>query len=262
MAHRVALDGVQLDEIDDRIMIHRVETGDGRPSISTVGFPGDGSRVTNISRASLDIVVKFYIRLKKRRMEEREELLEKINAWACAGGKLTVNTKSERFIQVFMAQGAVAGDPWEWTKEYQIVFRACGVPYWQQLNPNTVMRQNVTTGSIVIGVGGSAQTALDVIFKNTSQSAISTFSISTGESALSFTGLALAAGETLVIDHKDNGKKNVLRIGILNTAGVRRSVMDKRAGDDDLYVLPGTHTVAITAGGAGQITVSSCGRFI
>lgn len=261
MKHRVALNGVQLDSVDDRIMISRVDTGDGKMNIATVSLPEDGSRVTAINRDSIDITVKFFIRLKKRRMEEREAVLEKVNAWAFGGGILTTNFKSNRRIRVFMAQAAVAGDPWEWTKEYSIVFRACGVPYWQQDDPATVMRTNTSTGTLTIGVDGSAKTVTEATFKNTSGATINTFTINTGESSMSFTGLGLANGETLVIDHEDNGKKCFLRLAIQGSGGVRRSVMNKRTGSDDLYISPGVHGVAFTAGGAGQITISCRGRF-
>ncbi len=261
MAHRVALDGEWLDEIDDRIIINRIETGDGRLNISAVSLAEDGSRVTAASRDSLDIAVKFCLKPKKRLMAEREELLEKINAWAFRGGWLTTNYKENRKIRVFMAQGATAGDPWDWTKEYMILFRACGVPYWQQDGPATVKQLATSGGSLTIGVEGSAKTVIEVAFKNTSGASVSTFSIDTGESAMAFTALALANGETLIIDHEDTGKKNILRIAIEGTGGARRSVMDKRTGDDDLYITPGVHAVSFSAGGAGQITLSCRGRF-
>ena len=65
LRHRVALDGVQLDSVDSRIMIQRIETGDGKENISAVSLMGgSGSRVTNIHRDSIEITVKFCIRLK------------------------------------------------------------------------------------------------------------------------------------------------------------------------------------------------------
>lgn len=261
LRHRVALDGAWLDEIDWRIMIQKIETGDGKMNISTVSLAADGSRVTGVHRDSLDITVKFNIKLRKTEMAAREEVLEKVNAWAAAGGVLTTNYKANRKIVVFLAQAAGAGDPWDWTKEYSLVFRACGVPYWQQENPTTVIRQNMSSGSLSIAVDGSARGVIEAAFKNTSGSTCGTFSINTGESSMSFTDLGLASGETLEIDHKDNGKKNVLRLRIRSAGGAYRSVLDKRSGSDDLYVNPGSHTVTITAAKAGTVTVSSCGRF-
>ena len=265
MRHRVALDGVELDGVDSRIMISKIETADGKETISAVSLWGDtaGSRVTNVHRDSIEITVKFRIRLKKRSMAEREEVIEKANAWAFGGGWLTTNYKTNRKIRVFRAQAAGAGDPWEWTKEYSIVFRACGVPYWQERNPEIVMRQGVSSAAVVLGVNGSEKSVVEAQFKNTSGGTINTFSINTGESAMSFSALGLGNGETLVIDHYDNGKKCLLRLRIMSTGGSYRSVMNKRSGgsSDDLDVTPGLKTVHVSAGGAGNITVSCSGRF-
>ena len=264
LKHRVALDGVELDSIDYRIMIQKIEVADGKENISTVSLMGgSGSRVTNIHRDSLDVTVKFTIRLRKTEMAAREEILEKVNAWAFAGGWLTTNYKENRKIRVFRAQAAAAGDPWNWTKEYAIVFRACGVPYWQELNAETVMFTNVASKVITFGVKGSEKSVLDVQFKNTSGGTVNSFNISTGEASMSFSNLSLANGEALVIDHDDNGKRNNLRIRIKGTAGSYRSAMAKRntGSSNELTISPGTHTVTMSAGGAGTIIASCNGRF-
>lgn len=261
LKHRVALDGVQLDGIDWRIMIRRVETGDAKNVLSTTSLPEDGMRVTAMSRDSIDVTVRFNIRARKTEMAAREEVLEKVNAWARSGGILTAGYKPDRKIAVFLAQAAGAGDPWEWTRDYTLVFRACGVPYWQQENPTTVVRQNVSSGNIPIAVDGSAVGVIEAAFRNTSGGTVDTFSISTGESSMSFTGLGLLSGETLEIDHNDTGKKCIQRLRIRSTGGVYRSVLDKRSGSDDLDITPGDRVITFSAGGAGTITVKSCGRF-
>lgn len=263
LRHRVALDGVQLDSVDSRIMISRIETGEGKDNVQSVSLADNsvGSRVTSIHRDSIDITIKFRIRLKKRRMEEREEVVEKVNAWAMNGGWLTTNYKTNRRIRVFRAKPAVAGDPWEWTKEYAVVFRACGVPYWQEQTPTTMRQQNVSSANMTIGISGSDKTVMEAEFKNTSGSTCNTFSINTGESNMVFTDLGLANGETLVIDHDDNGKRCLLRLRIRSAGGVYRSVLDKRTGSDDLDVTPGIKNVSVSAGNAGTITISCSGRY-
>lgn len=264
LRHRVALDGIQLDSVDSRIMIQRVETGAGKENISAVSLMGgSGSRVTNVHRDSIDITVKFCIRLKKKSMAEREEVLEKANAWAFGGGWLTVNFKENRRIRVFRAQAAEIGDPWDWTKVYQIVFRACGVPYWQQANPAIVMQQDVSSTSLTLGISGSEKSVLEVSFRNTSGSTINTFSINAGESAMSFSSLGLADGETLVIDHDDTGKRCDLRLRILSAGGSYRSARSKRStgSSNELTISPGIKHMQVSAGGSGKLTVSCYGRF-
>ena len=264
MRHRVALDGVQLDGVDGRILISRIEEADGKEDISTVTlYGGSGSRVTSVHRGSLDVTVKFRIKLKKRDMAEREEVIEKVNAWAYAGGWLTVNYKADRRIRVFRAQAAGVGDPWDWTREYSIVFRACGVPYWQKESADSVMRTGVSSASLTLGVSGSEKSALDVEFQNTSGGTVNTFTVATGLSTVAFSSLGLANGETLVIDRSDNGKMCLLRLRIRGSGGSWRSVMDKRTtgSDNDLWIAPGESRVTMSAGGSGKLTVSCHGRY-
>lgn len=264
LRHRVALDGVQLDEVDGRIMIQKVETGDGKENINVVSLAGDssGSRVTSMHRDSIDITVKFTIKLRKTEMADREIILEKANAWAYGGGWLTTNYKTNRKIRVFRAQAAGAGDPWDWTKVYDIVFRACGVPYWQEESPQALMRLNTRNEIMILGVNGSEKSVLEASFQNTSGGTVNTFSLDTGESSMSFTGLGLANGETLIIDHDDNGKKNLLRLRI-RSGNSYRSVLNKRSqgSSNDLEISPGVHRIQMTAGGNGKITISASGRF-
>lgn len=263
LKHRVALDGVQLDEIDSRILIQKIETGDGKENINIVSLGGEsGARVTSIHRDSLDVTVKFAIRLRKTEMAERESVLEKANAWAYYGGWLTTNYKSNRRIRVFRAQAAGAGDPWDWTKVYAIVFRACGVPYWQEEAPQAIVRTNTRSENMVIGVNGSQRTVVDAIFQNTSGGTIDEFEIGTGLSWMGFEDLGLGSGESLVIDHHDDGKRNLLRIRILGGSGYR-SALGARTEDSshDLEIGPGSNRVQMSAEGNGRITISACGRF-
>lgn len=271
LAHRVALNGNEFDAADDRIMIQKIEVGAGKENIGTTSLmDGSGSRVTNMHRDSIDITVKFCIRYKKRNMAERETVLEKANKWAAGGGWLTTNYKTGRRIMVFMAQAAAANDPWDWTQVYQIVFRACGVPYWQESTAQSLTRSSVSSVSsgASITVNGSAETVCDVSFKNTSGSTVDTFDIKVGDSEIKFGSLGLGNNETLEIDHDDSGKRCVLRMRIKNTSGVYRTALDKRTtltsgapSSDDLFVMPGTRAVTMSAGGNGDLTVNCCGRF-
>ena len=84
-----------------------------------------------------------------------------------------------------------------------------------------------------------------------------------GGSHIYLRNLALANGETLHIDHADNGKTCVLRIRIQGTNGAWRSALDKRTADssNDLTVKPGIISVTLYAGGAGTLLLMCAGRF-
>ena len=48
LKHRATLDGVQLDEIDSRILIQKIETGDGKENISAVSLAGGSGRSSSL----------------------------------------------------------------------------------------------------------------------------------------------------------------------------------------------------------------------
>jgi hypothetical protein len=261
---RVSLDGVQLDEIDDRIIIQGVEPQAGKDTINTVSQWGsDGSRVTGRHRDSLDINVRFALDMKRNVYDERSEVFEAIAGWAMGGGWLRTSTKPDRRIRVICAQLPAEGDPLAWTSEYTITFRAYGVPYWQQDGAGQLRLQNVSSVNTVFGVAGNVESVLEVTFENRSGGTINDWKIEAGNSKIVLAQLGLANKETLVIDHHDNGRRSVIRIRIKNTSGSHRSVLEKRtaASSNDLQVSPGDNTVKMTSGGAGDLLISCHGRF-
>lgn len=262
LSRRVALDGVQLDSVDGRILIQSIETAAGREQISAVSLAGGaGSRVTGKHRDYVDIVVKFSINEKSYRPEARDEVLEKVNTWAAAGGWMTVNYKPDRKIRVIAEQLPGEGDIRNRGNSYAITFRAYGVPYWQEDTGTVVRIQNTQSVTRQVGLGGNQDAPAEFSFQNTSGSAVNTLSISCGGHSIAFSGLGLASGETLEIDHEDDGERCLQRIRIRSTGGTYRSAMDKRSGSDEIMMKPGVNNVSISAGGTGTIIIRCAGRF-
>ncbi len=256
LRRRVALNGTQLDSIDSRILIQGVETQAGKDQIkATSQARGSGSRVTEEWRESVDVVVRFTINEKSYHLEERAEVLEKVNRWASAGGVLTVNYKPGRLIRVQLVQAPGEGDAGS-RGQYSITFRAYGMPYWQDESGTIVQARNVSSGTLTIGVQGSAETVLDVEYKNTSGSTVDTFSVTAAGKTIALTGLGLANNGTLTIDHDNDG---LIRIRIGSTS---KMACRSPASADDLFVNPGTVGVSFTAGGAGTVKVSCKGRYL
>ena len=258
LAHRVALNDAQLDDIDSRIVISGIQEAAGKEQIQAAGFGArDGQRITQRRRDTLDVVVKFKIDLYKRQMAAREEILEAVNAWAMAGGWLTVNYKPDRRLRVKCVQPATVGDPWAWTGEYSITFRAYGVPYWQDVNAGSVtFRGNAGT----LTVNGTAKTAAECEFGNTSGGTINAVTITCGASKMIFGSLGLQSGEVLVIDHNTEG---LLRIRIRGVTGPYRSAMAARTAgsDDELWVNPGAVACSYSPSWTAWCVVRACGRW-
>lgn len=256
--HRAALGGLQLDEIDPAIVIQRIEEPEPKEQIQTALIAGGGSRITGKRRESLDVNIKFGLDIRKEEMGVREILIEKINRWAMDGGILTISQRPDRQLRVGLATPAAIGDPWDWTASYTLVFRACGIPYWEQATPVSTTTATGGSGSAVLTVEGSTESRADVTLVNMSGAEISTCSITVGGQTMTFTSLGLMGGESLVIDHDAQG---ILRIRIRSAGGSWRSALARRSGADEFNVRPGNVTVRFTAQRACQMTASVRGRY-
>ena len=264
LAHRVALNGVQLDELDDRINIKGIEEGAGKETIGAAAMAGGaGQRITNRHRDTVDVTVKFSMLIEPELLQERSALLEKINAWAAGGGYLTVNYKENRRLQVICAQAPGAGDQYEWTSVYTITFRAYALPYWEEETPKSGTSGVSAGGSVAIEVEGSTETDADIVLENRSGMLIENVTINAAGSLMEFESLGLNGGEKLVITHETVNDRRLLKIYI-DHSGTKRSAMAMRtpASADDLYVKPGSRTFSFDADRACKMTVNVRGRFV
>lgn len=255
LSHRVQLNAIDLDSVSGAILVQGIEESAGKEQITTANRAEHaGQRVTSRRRDSLDVTVRFSINIKKWEMMRRSSVFEAVCAWAAPGGWLTLNYRPERRLRVVCAQFPAAGDQWNWTNIYTIVFRAYGVPYWQDCVPRHLV-SDVSTGSTAreIYVHGSAETVLDAAYR--CSGTCSRFSLAAGSSRITLEGLSMHAGQTLALDHTEDG---LLRIRVDGA-----SVLDKRAAEssDDLYVLPGRAALTMTADGPGTLAVQCTGRY-
>ena len=254
LSRRVSLAGVQLDSLSNAIVIRRVNCGVPHESVTAVSrMGGAGQRMTSQHWEYMEVAVTYAIDLPKRSLAARRQVFDAVNQWAMKKGWLTTNQMNGRRLYVDKTVFPSSGDMWNWTGEYTVTFRAYNVPFWQDATAATASASSVSSGSVSLAVSGNVETVVDATFKNTSGSTIDSVEISVNGNTLEFTNLGLGNNETLTISHGTDG---ILRAAIGNT-----SVLNRRSGDDDLYVQPGTRTVYIEAGGAGTLTVSCCGRY-
>jgi len=269
LKRRVALNGIQLDEVDERIVITSVEPGDGQENITAVdAAAGYGQRITGCRRRTVDMVVRFSIHENGRStagQQARSEVLEAVNAWAAQatkGAYLTVNYKPERRLYVVLAQAPGEGTLWEWSREFSITFRAYAVPYWEEETRRSARIGNDgISGSDTILMEGSAVTAVDAELLNMSGMAVQSAAITIGQKTIRVSGLGMAANEALVIDHTADA---LIRIRIRAANGSYRSVMDKRTTDsaDDFTAAPGSTSVSYEAQRGCRLTLYWRCRFL
>lgn len=265
LSRRIALDGVQLDGLDGRILISEVyEMPGDKTATAAAIYDGTGvdtgSRVNNVHRNSKKVRCKFRINYKRPFMAERAELLDRINGWSLNGGMLTIGARPGQRMKVRCQQELEVGDLRDWTREYTIIFEANEKPFWENATEESAESRTGASGSVTLGVKGNLPNVLSLDISNKSGSTINKMTISTGDYKFEFTNLALAANEHLVIDHTS---KQVLRIRIRSAAGSYRSVLAKRTeeSDDELRVTPGRVTVSYTADRAVTLLAKCWGRY-
>ena len=265
LAHRVSLGGVQLDSLDERIIIKGIEGGAGKDTVTAVATgAGDGTRITGRRRESMEVQVRFSMNIRRDSLEEREEVLEAINAWAAAiPAYMKINYKPNRRLYVDEIVTPGEGDIWKRLSEYTIVFRAHAIPYWQENTENTAATKTGQSGSGTILAAGSAEAPADIELANRSGALINDASVTVNGYTMTFAQLALAANESLVIDHPVSNGKAVIRIRIRNAQGSYRSVMAKRTDGsaDELMIRPGENAFSFSAQRACVLTVKHRGRF-
>ena len=260
LAHRAALNGVQLDDIDPRIIIKGIEGGAGKETVSSVSTGrGDGTRITGRRRDTVDVQVRFSMNIRRNTLEDRAAVLEAVNAWAAQGGWLTVNYKPNRRLWVDEVVTPGEGDLWKRLNEYTITFRAHAVPYWQEADAVTVTAGTGSSGSATLQVAGSAKTIADAVLQNMSGATINNASITIGGKTMAFENLGMGNGQSLTIDHVITQGKNVIRSRVGSS-----SVMAKRTegSADEFEISPGACAVSFSAQRACRLTVSCRGRFV
>ena len=258
LKRRVALNGVWLDELDERIIISGIDEAAGKDTIrNTASAFGDGSRVTGKRRDTVDIAVKFAMNIKNGDMEARSLLLERVIAWAAAGGWLTLNYRPNRQIYVMLAQAPGEGDLYNWINEYTITFRAYSVPYWMDVNVTQVASGIASSGSLGIVLPGSARSVADVIVENKSGKTIQTVNLTINGNGMSFNSLGLGGSSALTIEHVHTDRLFYFRARIGGA-----SVMNKRSGANDFYLNPGYNAISFSSERAVRVTVSARGRYL
>lgn len=255
LSKRVALGGVQLDELHERIVIRRIDPGVPTETIQAASqMGGFGQRVTGQHWNQIEASVTYGIDIPKENMAQRRGIFDAVNTWALRRGWLTTNEMPNRRLYVDKVVVPGSGDLWNWTSEYTIVFRAYGVPFWQDEMPAMSSSGISSSGSVSISNNGNMKSVVDVSFRNMSGMTINNFWAQVSGNRITLSNLGLGGSETLRIHHGTDG---LLQIHIGG-----RSVYDRYTGADDLYISPGGASVSFSADRAGILTAECYGRYV
>lgn len=257
LMHRVALGGVQLDSIDSRIMVKGVATQAASEKPGTAQKATDGLRYNGTKRESLDVTVRIGLRIYDDEMDEREELMEAVNAWAKKlPGWITTTQKPGRRFWAEAVRTPAPGDPAEWTNEFTYTFTAYALPWWEKDTATSQALTQSSTGEGTLTMPGSTDTVAEVLVQNKSGETINDLVLTVNDTQMTFTGLGLANNGYFTLDHQLVKGVYALRARIGDT-----SKLNCMSGDDELIMHPGANEISYSAGGAVIATFSARGRY-
>jgi len=257
-----ALGGIELHSIDPAIYIQRINEGAPGIEVSAGNRSGNsGQHVNGIQRKTMDISIQFSINLPKTEILRRAEILQQVNAWAAAGGNLTVNYRDRQKLRVKCISYPGIDGIDRWTENYEIQFRAFPIPFWQSMDAESVTVAATASQNASISLRETGGGLLCFSAANSSGSTVNTLTIASNNRHFSFTGLGLADGEKLQADYDEDG---VQRIRIQASGGTWRSAMAARETNsyDDIILNPGLNTVSLTAGASVAWQIWTYGRWI
>lgn len=211
----------------------------------------DGRRKHRVRREVIRVTVAFKI-WEFESVPDREAAVEAANAWA-RDGWLTITSKPGRRLMVQCAGRAATRNPRDYKEEYQLIFETAQSPFWEDEAP-AVFTLSGTADTAEIRVPGTYESVFDVSVAHASGT-LNALTLAVGDTTMSFSGLAVAAGVPLTLCHDDAGRLMIL------AGSASKYACRSAASDDELLAGPGVVTAAVTAGVSCTVTLSVRGRY-
>lgn len=247
-----ALDGKPLTAIAPELLLLDIQEAEPKEdSQSTPRAMHHGSLRFGWARRSLKVTLICMIRT--QHIEHRTQVMQQVAAWAANGGWLTINTRPGQRLRVAAEKLPTIGSANKWTDEIKIELVAFERPYWEMINAASA----VITDAGVLRFGGMLPTSpAEVSAVNLGTEAMTSITFRCGETAITLSGLKLAAGKTVSITYTDADLMQILADGA--------SALSCRTADsdDDLQAAILTdNPISVTADQPVSATFSVRGRF-
>ena len=247
------LGGSPLRGVSPAIQVSNIawEASDKPMADANAGQPG---RRRGVKREGLKITIEFTL-YEFASVSARTAAVEAVNAWA-KDGYLEISANPGRRVWVQCVQRASVQEARDHHAAFTLVFETAENPFWEDAEPVTHLLQG-STASAQITVPGAAECVPAEVTVVPGTAVLNTLTLRLGDTAMSFSGLNVAAGDTLTLSH-DPGDG---RLVIACAAGSRYHC---RSGDsaDELTAPPGSATLSFTANVMCDVTFSLRGRYL
>ena len=254
-----ALRGLDPRDLDPAVVLLDVREHAPRVDLAALPIAGrDGSRLTRRRVDSLSVSLDF--ELHETAPDRRKHLCRALARWAMPGGFLTLGDRPGQRLRVTCDAPPVIPSALGWTQPVTVTLTAHDAPWWEDEQP-VAARLTAAAGTASLRPAGDLPTPLEASLLCAGDAPVDTVTLACRGGRIRLTGLALAPGETLTLDHDDRA---LIRL-TLSGAGGERSVLPLRdpASDDELWLSPqSSNEIAFTADGAVRAVFSARGRWL
>ena len=249
-----ALDGVELSAIAPEIIVTDITHNAPVREVRAYDIAGrNGKLYTRTVTSSAGVTVSFEIHTPDVR--RRAAIMEDVQRWAMPGGVLTTSDRPDRVLRVVCESLPTIGSAQKWTGISSIGFVAYAVPFWEDETPRRVSITGNGRKSLFVP-GFAAPASVEAMVKNTGSGTISSVTLTAGDTSMTFNGLSLGSGQTMMLSHDVRGLLTA-RIGGTSVLGKRTA-----ASSDELELEPGKNAVlSVTTNGTASTTFEVRGRY-
>lgn len=236
----VALNGISLESLNENIAVTDIAYPPSATEYTVANFAGrSGGMAVRNHKRELTVTVTF--ELHEYGTQQRQNACQEIIRWAKNGGKLHTSDRPDQYLQCVCTKLPSVESASKWTDGLKVEFTAYAVPYWQGLYPSKLTISGASAEGVIF-VPGNAETRPNV--KITANTAITSLTVSFGNTSIALTGLETAADDVITIAHDENG--------ILSIKTGTTSLLSKRSvtSSDDLVAECGNIPVTVTASGS------------
>lgn len=246
--YRVSLDGVEMDEIDENLMILDVRYNMpkiDRQRVAAANLDGYEDAGENMSERAVTVTFELHI----YDTAERNRVCQAVSKWAAAGGKLRINDREGQYLDVVCDTFPEIQSVRDWTKPLSMAFITTGNPYWIS-DEESVVTIEGTSSAGTLALDGNVKNA-KVTVTATAKATVSSFKAVVGSTQITLTGISVPNGQKIVIDYLKDRYLRIRAAG--NSAKMQPS-------SSDLLLAPSGEKTRVSFTSNGRMSVVFAAR--
>lgn len=255
--YSVSLDDRDITDVSDFVrIVDVIELQPNRTTTTHERLGAPGSFLTRDHINNRQVRVQFALLTSD--FAKRTKALSDITAWAMAGKFLKISDRPGQQLRVVCTDTPLTMSKRKWTELCEMTFTAFSVPFWEDVQAKAMKTYGVTSASLTLQPPGNVrQVPLRCTITPTTRT-LTALTIAANGAEMVFSGLAVPAGKTLVIDYEEG----LLITKWLSDNGTEVPCLRYRTGAEYIPLSTGTpNVVSISADTAVNAEISAKGWY-